>query len=92
MSANRVAVSVFFTAQGNVRAKIDDRVHTPYEVTLGGGEWLAGKGCEHAAQISKQLQKYRDGLTVADAVVQAEIDAQVKGKKPRYVYAQKPVG
>jgi hypothetical protein len=56
-------VEVFVTKNRKFRAKIKEAdLDYPYEVTVGGKEWQAGKGRTHKEEIKKQCEHILCGL------------------------------
>ena len=48
-------VTVFVTKTSKFRARIDDGINPPYEVTIGGKNWKDGKGLEHKHVILQKM-------------------------------------
>ena len=56
-------IKVFVTKNLKFRAKIDDGVAPPYEVTVGGKEWGSGKGISYRDTIAEKCFSILSSLT-----------------------------
>ena len=76
-------IKVFVTKNFEFRAKVNDHIDHPYEVTIGSKSWTEGKGQKYKKQILNKIKIAVIRLQLAAEMAEEKLIPCPTCKKPR---------